>query len=99
MSVSRLFTLSVLWLLLTVQAGLAGEQLGAHFRAPDEFQQVIDTRCLNCHDRQRIEQAIRRQMALDPLQNRMLGHGAILTQGDREILGTFWGSPLKERTR
>lgn len=95
MSGSRLLTLSLSLLALSCTLVSAAEDLGAHFRDPETFRQVIDTRCLNCHDRQRIEQAQRRQILLDPLQRRMVDHGAILTERDRQVLGTFWGSPMK----
>jgi hypothetical protein len=97
MSASKRTVLGLLLLLFGGLVAEAAEDLGGHFRAPEEFRQVIDTRCLNCHNRQRIEQAQKRQMVLESLQQRMIDHGAVLSERDKQMLGAFWGSPMKER--
>lgn len=93
------FALATLCLLLpaTVFAAVAVEDLGAHrLRGMDEFQQVIDTRCTVCHTRERVDLAIKKRQELEKIEQRMLERGAVLTERDRQVLGTFWGSPLKE---
>ena len=62
----------------------------------DEFQRTIEARCTICHTRARVDAAIGQQADLDALLQRMIERGAILGEGDRNVLGTFWGSPLKE---
>lgn len=86
---------AVLGVLLSPLPSPGTENLGAHFRDPAEFRQIIDTRCLGCHDRERIEEAMRRREAIEPLTRRMVERGAQLTDRDREVLGIFWGMPLK----
>ena len=59
------------------------------------FQEIIEARCTICHTRERVDAAIRSQAELDALVQRMIERGAILSERDRKVLGTFWGSPLK----
>lgn len=78
-------------------AAVAVENLGAHrLRGMDEFQQVIETRCTVCHSRERVDIAIKKSQELEKIEQRMLERGAVLSEHDRQVLGTFWGSPLKE---
>lgn len=63
----------------------------------DEFQGTIENRCTICHTRGRVDKAIGQQADLDLLLQRMIERGAILSERDRNVLGTFWGSPLKEQ--
>jgi hypothetical protein len=62
----------------------------------DEFQRTIEARCTICHTRERVDAAFGQQADLDALLQRMIERGAILSERDRNVLGTFWGSPLKE---
>lgn len=64
----------------------------------DEFQSTIEARCTICHTRDRVDQAISQQADLDVLMQRMIERGAILSEHDQKVLGTFWGSPLKGET-
>jgi hypothetical protein len=61
----------------------------------DEFQSTIEARCTICHTRDRVDEAISQQADLDVLMQRMIERGAILSEHDQNVLGTFWGSPLK----
>ncbi|HXV22405.1 MAG TPA: hypothetical protein VD811_15585 [Desulfuromonadales bacterium] len=91
-----LFTLC-LFLSLPPFAAVAVEDLGAHrMRGMDEFQRVIDTKCTVCHTRERVDIAIKKRQDLEKIQQRMLERGAVLSESDKRMLGTFWGSPLKE---
>jgi len=59
------------------------------------FQEIIETRCTICHTRERVDAAIRSQADLDALLRRMVERGAIISERDHKVLGSFWGSPLK----
>jgi len=61
----------------------------------DEFQGTIEARCTICHTRARVDDAIGQEAELDTLLQRMIERGAILSERDQKVLGTFWGSPLK----
>jgi hypothetical protein len=85
------------FLSVPVFAAVAVEDLGAHrLRGMNEFQQVIDTKCTVCHTRERVDIAIKKRQVLEKIQQRMLERGAVLSESDKRVLGTFWGSPLKE---
>ena len=60
----------------------------------EDFQQTIEARCTICHTRERIEQALGEGKDLDALLQRMIERGAVLSERDKKVLGTFWGSPL-----
>lgn len=59
------------------------------------FQEIIESRCTLCHTRERVDAAMRTQADLDALLRRMVERGAIISDRDHKVLGTFWGSPLK----
>jgi len=85
-------------LLLPVSAvAVTGETRDVH-RLPgnDEFQSTIEARCTICHTRARVDEAIGQEAELDALLQLMIERGAILSERDQKVLGTFWGSPLKE---
>lgn len=85
-------------LLLPASAvALTGENRDVH-RLPgnEDFQSTIEARCTICHTRARVDQAIGEKAELDALLQRMIERGAIISERDRKVLGTFWGSPLKE---
>lgn len=63
--------------------------------ANDEFQNTIENRCTICHTRGRVDKALGQEEDLDVLLQRMIERGAIISERDRNVLGTFWGSPLK----
>ena len=64
--------------------------------ANDEIQSTIENRCTICHTRGRVDKALGQEEDLDVLLQRMIERGAIISERDRNVLGTFWGSPLKE---
>lgn len=64
--------------------------------ANDEFQKTIEARCTICHTRERVDAAMSEGENLEDLLQRMIERGAILNEKDKSVLGTFWGSPLKQ---
>jgi hypothetical protein len=85
-------------LLLPVTAIAVPEAVHDVHRLPgnDEFQDTIENRCTICHTRGRVDKALGQEEDLDVLLQRMIERGAIISERDRNVLGTFWGSPLKE---
>ena len=97
---SNVILLCLAWLLLLSGSAVAitGASGDVHrLPANDEFQSTIEARCTICHTRARVDNAIDRQVELDALLQRMIERGAILSERDQNVLGTFWGSPLKEK--
>ena len=93
----RLTLLLALLLALPAGAGaLPGAVHDVHaLPGNDEFQNIIEARCTICHTRERVDEAISQQVDIDALLQRMIERGASLSDRDRKVLGTFWGSPLK----
>lgn len=60
-----------------------------------EFNKVIKQKCTICHTREPVDVAIREHKDEQKIQNRMIEHGAQLTERDKKVLGVFWGDPLK----
>ncbi|RNC72286.1 MAG: hypothetical protein ED859_02835 [Desulfuromonadales bacterium] len=59
---------------------------------------VLDEKCIACHNRQRIDAAIRERKDMEQITRRMEQKGARLSEGDRSVLGVFWKqSPFKEQ--
>ncbi len=91
------FILLLTGLLLPVSAGAVTGAVHDVHRLPGngEFQGTIEARCTICHTRDRVDAAIGQQVDIDALLQRMIERGAILSDRDQKVLGTFWGSPLK----
>jgi hypothetical protein len=85
-------------LLLPMTAAAVPGAVHDPHRLPEsgEFQNTIEARCTICHTRARVDEAIGQQADLEELMQRMIERGAILSERDQKVLGTFWGSPLKE---
>ncbi len=61
---------------------------------------VIEERCLFCHNRQRIDNAIKSRQDMEKVLKKMEGKGAVVTDREKQVMGHFWKkSPFKaERT-
>lgn len=60
-----------------------------------EYRSVLQARCTGCHTLERIEQALGENRSFEALAKMMLDRGAVLTEADHKVLGTFWGEPLR----
>lgn len=58
------------------------------------YRSLIETRCLQCHTRERIDEAIARQVPLQSVEAVLLRRGVVLDRGESEVLRAFWGKPL-----
>ena len=91
----------VVALLATLAGAPAGAAVSAvsgeaqRYEGGATFQEIIESRCTICHTRERVDAAIRSKSDLDALLRRMVERGAIISERDHKVLGTFWGSPLK----
>lgn len=76
------------------------ENLGAIVPSSrDDFHKVIESRCAICHTRERVDVAIHKRQSLEKLQQQMIERGAVLDNRDKEVLGTFWGSPFADEVK
>ncbi len=51
---------------------------------------VIDEKCLVCHNRQRIEDAVRQRKEMERITRLMEKKGAVLTENERQVMNHFW---------
>ncbi len=61
--------------------------------APPELK-VIDEKCLNCHNRKRIDAAVKERKDMDKVLSSMEKKGVVLTESDRSVIGHFWQQKL-----
>lgn len=89
----RRVTVVVLMLLLAAPCALAEEKANV-----SEFRQIIEKSCTGCHDADRIEKAMQEGRNVTEILNKMqsMDDGPYLSARDKEVLGIFWGAPLKE---
>ena len=85
---------SVVIVVLTLFA--AGTVFAADPNDPKEYQEIIKKRCTICHTQDRIETAIKEGQDMNYILSKMMAMGATLTEQEKKVLGTFWGSPTKE---
>lgn len=63
----------------------------------EEYRKIIEERCTSCHEPGRIEQAMAEGQNINEILNKMQKIGAEMSNRDKDVLGIFWGSPLKEK--
>ena len=55
---------------------------------------VIDEKCLVCHNRKRIDDAVQERKDMEKILSLMEKKGASLTESDRRVIGHFWQQKL-----
>jgi hypothetical protein len=90
----RILTTLVLATVLPTTA-LAGQEVRGVVFTP-EASRVIDTKCLTCHNRQRIDEAARQQKDMEAIVQRMESKGVSLSSKEKQVLGIF---PQKDPLR
>jgi len=63
-----------------------------------EYRTVLENRCTNCHSLDRVEKAMMEGRSVEDLIEMMRQRGAIVTESDKSVLGTFWGQPFKQKS-
>lgn len=96
-------TVEVTAALLIVTAGLSvaatrSDVQGVSYR--EQGLKVVEGKCLVCHNRQRIDVAIKSKQDMDKVLNQMEKKGVALSDKERMVMGHFWEkSPLKPATK
>lgn len=60
----------------------------------EEGAKVIDDKCLSCHNRQRIDKAIKEREEMVQVIKTMEKKGVVLTEKEHQVIGHFWGQKL-----
>ncbi|KAF0221333.1 MAG: hypothetical protein FD174_471 [Geobacteraceae bacterium] len=80
----------------SLQAASQEEVMGVKTR--QQGLKVIEEKCLFCHNKQRIDKAVKEQRDMEKIMGRMEKKGAVLTEKERQVLGHFRGqNPLKSK--
>jgi len=88
----RRMTAFLILILLSCSAPLLAAELNA---SQAEFDKIINEKCVRCHTRDRIDEAIKRGDKVEEILEKMIRFGVQLNERDRNVIGTFWGEPLK----
>ncbi len=65
-------------------------------KPPEPALKVIEEKCLICHNKKRIDAAIRERKDMEKILRRMEKKGAVLTENERRVMGHFrYEKPLK----
>jgi hypothetical protein len=60
----------------------------------NEATRVIEEKCLICHNRQLIDEAIKEREEMEQVLRRMEKKGVVLTGKERRVIGHFWGETV-----
>ncbi len=60
---------------------------------------VIDEKCLICHNRQRIEDAMRQRKDMERITRLMEKKGAVLTENERQVMNHFWRKKMFKKEK
>jgi hypothetical protein len=55
---------------------------------------VIEEKCLVCHNRQRIDAAVKERLEMEKILRRMEKKGTVLTEKEHQVMGHFWGQKM-----
>ena len=64
-----------------------------------EASRVIEEKCLICHNRQLIDEAIKERQEMEQVLRRMEKKGGVLTGKERRVMGHFWGQKVFKPTK
>ena len=62
-----------------------------------EYRAILERRCTGCHSLDRVEKAMQEGRSVDDLVDMMRKRGAVITEQEKSVLGTFWGQPFKKQ--
>jgi hypothetical protein len=93
---TRILHISALLLLAGQAWGVGSQQEVMGVSSRQLALKVIDEKCLVCHNRQRIDAAIKSRRDMEKILVKMEKKGVALTERERQVMGHFWGkNPLK----
>ncbi len=89
---------SLIFMMMTAKFPAAAQQdvRGVKLRG-EEGSKVIDDKCLSCHNRQRIDKAIKEREEMVQVIKTMEKKGVVLTEKEHQVIGHFWGQKLYKR--
>lgn len=84
---------------LAQQSGDETPHLGSHASSNQEtFRDVIENRCIVCHERPVVEEAVRSE-EFGEMSRHLREQEIPLSEDEKKVLGTFWGEPLRQKQK
>lgn len=78
-------------------AGAAKQEDVRGISLPLQNNIVLDEKCVSCHNREKIDAAIKERKDMERVVKIMEKKGVVLTDADRQVLAHFWNqNPLKK---
>jgi hypothetical protein len=72
----------------------SGQQDVRGVRLQGEASKIFEEKCLSCHNRKLIDEAVMERREMDQVLHSMEKKGVTLTRKEREVLGVYWGQKL-----
>jgi hypothetical protein len=63
-------------------------------RLQGEASKIFEEKCLSCHNRKLIDEAVKERREMDQVLRSMEKKGVTLTRKERDVLGVYWGQKL-----
>ena len=86
------FVIGCFWIVPVLAAEKGTEVRGVTLK--QEGLKVVEEKCLVCHNRQRIDDAVRERREMESILKAMEQKGTVLTDQERSIIGHFWGQKV-----
>jgi hypothetical protein len=80
-------------IMVSSSTAFAGEEIRGVTLRPEELK-VIEEKCLVCHNRQRIDAAMKERQEMEQILRQMEKKGVVLTEKERMVMGHFWGKKM-----
>lgn len=64
----------------------------------EEFRGIVEDRCIVCHERQMVVEAVRTEKLSD-MKRHLLEKNGQLGEEEEKVLGIFWGEPLRQKAK
>jgi hypothetical protein len=83
---------------VSAMAAIQGSVQGIAYQ--EQGLKVIEEKCLTCHNRQRIDQAVKSRRDMERILRQMERKGVALSDREKMVMGHFWKkNPLKTETK
>ena len=75
---------------LVIASPAAAQEDVRKVKLSQEGLKVIEEKCLVCHNRQRIDSAIKERKDIERIMRQMEKKGVAVTEKERQVIGHFW---------
>jgi hypothetical protein len=94
MMAGKYFVIISIWTAIFLPSVVPAQVDTRRIKQQVEASRVIEEKCLICHNRQLIDEAIKEKQEMDQVLRRMEKKGVVLTGKERRVMGHFWDQKL-----